>query len=92
MNRLEELLEETFAHQAGVPESLEDLSLEGLFDVVATIEKNGLFFELQNKEGYGHFAAFKKNEYQYAAISEFCEFREEAIADVITKLMTNGMF
>ena len=89
MNKLEELLEETFSHYTDVPESLEDLSIEGLFDVIATIEKRGLFFELQNKEGYGHFAGLKQNEHQYAAISEFCEFREEAIVDVITKLMTD---
>ena len=89
MNKLDELLEETFGHYIDVPDSLEDLSIEGLFDVVATLEKRGLYFELENRKEYGHFAGFKKSEYQYAAISEFCEFRIEAIADVIIKLMTD---
>jgi len=84
-----ELLEEVFEHYSDVPDSVENLSIEGLFDVVAHIESKGYFFNLGNKPGYGHYAEFKINDVQCAAISEFCEFRQEAIEDLIYKFLND---
>lgn len=83
MNKEEELLEETF-FIGDVPESLDDLSISGLFDVIHTIEKKGYYFKLENKPDYGHYAGFWLNDSTLIAASQdFAEFRLEAITDAI---------
>lgn len=64
-----------------------ELTIEELFDKVHQIEsENDFYFRMDNKPGYGHVAEFYKNESQCVASSEFCEFRAEAIEDLIFKI------
>ena len=83
MGNEKELLEEVF-FIGDVPESLDDLDISGLFDVVHTIEKKGYYFMLENKPGYGHYATFlDSNSTEIAGGQDFVEFRMEAITDAI---------
>ena len=83
-----EILKETFFTRRYLPESPENLNIEEMFDVVHHIEnKYKVYFELENKPLYGHYASFKTYDNTIVGVSEFCEFRIEAIEDAITSFL-----
>lgn len=85
---MKELLKEVFFLHMSPPEDIEDLSIEGLIDVVEYIEKNkSVYFRMENKPNYGHHASFWESDTKCVGESDFCEFRLEAIADAITNFL-----